>query len=261
MIVRYVEQYPTEDHGRRGGETERVAYRVGRGPHAPDRRDDAMADDHAGPHIELIENGPLRYRRGREGERQGALLRPDRTEIEARENVLLCRCGASDRKPFCDNTHVGIGFTSEKKWKPGAGSMIDHVGERVTIHDNRALCAHVEYCVEDLPNVFDRSKRPWVNPDGASAEEIIALCRKCPSGALSCTVDGVLYRDYADRPPAVIATREGPYYLEGYVEVPGEPFSQGHSEEHCTLCRCGESRNKPLCDGKHWDVGFVDREE
>jgi CDGSH-type Zn-finger protein len=219
-----------------------------------------MDSEHAGPHIELVEDGPLRYRRGEE-EPKGALLGPDRSEIEARDNVLLCRCGASARKPFCDGAHVGIGFSSARKWKPGAGSTTDHVGEHITIHDNRALCAHVEYCVTDLPNVFDRSKRPWVNPDGASVEEIVALCRKCPSGALSCTVDGVLYRNYDDRAPAVVATSDVPYFLEGYVEVIDEPFSEGYSEEHCTLCRCGESRNKPLCDGRHWDVGFVNRED
>lgn len=220
-----------------------------------------MADDHAGPHIEPMENGPLRYRRGAEGEIRGMLQGPDRAEIEARETVLLCRCGASNRKPFCDGTHVGVGFSSKRKWKPGAGNLVDHVGAGVTIHDNRGLCAHVEYCVEELPQVFDRSKRPWVNPDGASVEAIVALCKKCPSGALSCTVDGVLYRNYDERPPVVIATHEGPYYLEGYVEVVGEEFSEGYSEEHCTLCRCGESRNKPLCDGRHWDVGFVNRED
>lgn len=212
-----------------------------------------------GPHIEPLENGPLRYHRGSDPERQGTLQGPDRAEVPIRDSALLCRCGRSERKPFCDGSHVASGFTGEKKWKPGAGKLIDHVGTHVTIHDNRALCAHVEYCVLELPSVFDRSKRPWVDPDGASVEEIVALCRKCPSGALSCTVDGVLYRNYDERQPTVIASAEGPYFLEGGVVVLGEPFSEGHSTEHCTLCRCGESRNKPLCDGKHWDVGFVER--
>ena len=214
-----------------------------------------------GPRVEPIDDGPLRYRRGNDPARQGSLQGPDRTQIEIRDSALLCRCGHSDRKPFCDGSHVSVGFSSEKKWKPGAGTVIDHAGARVTIHDNRALCAHVEYCTNELPSVFDRSKRPWVDPDGASVEEIIALCRRCPSGALSCTVDGVLYRNYDERPPVVIASSDGPYFLQGGVEVADEPFSEGYSTEHCTLCRCGESRNKPLCDGRHWDVGFINRRD
>jgi CDGSH-type Zn-finger protein len=69
----------------------------------------------------------------------------------------------------------------------------------------------------------------------------------------------VLYRNHAERPPTVIASAEGPYFVEGGVAVLGEPFSEVCSTEHCTLCRCEESRNKPLCDGKHRDVGFTDR--
>lgn len=221
-----------------------------------------MPDDiHSGPHIELVEDGPLRYRRGEDPEHQGTLHGPDGTQVPIRDSALLCRCGASDRKPFCDGSHVGVGFSSRRNWKPGAGRLTDHVGARVTIHDNRALCAHVEYCVQELPSVFDRNKRPWIDPDGASPEEIIALCRKCPSGALSCTVDGVLYRNYDERPPRVIASKEGPYFLEGGVRVVEEAEFEGGSHEHCTLCRCGQSRNKPRCDGKHWDVGFTDRKD
>jgi CDGSH-type Zn-finger protein/uncharacterized Fe-S cluster protein YjdI len=213
-----------------------------------------------GPRIEPIDDGPLRYRRGADPDRRGALRRPDGTEVTCGDTVLLCRCGASDRKPFCDGSHVTVGFASERIWK-GHGRLVDHVGARVTIHDDRALCAHVEYCVNELPSVFDRSKRPWIDPDGARVEEIIALVRKCPSGALSCTVDGVLYRNYEDREPCVTASKEGPYFVEGGVEVAGVEPLVGASDEHCTLCRCGHSHNKPLCDGRHWDVGFTDRSD
>jgi len=38
----------------------------------------------------------------------------DGTEYEKRNRVTLCRCGRSENKPFCDATHVLIGFTDEK---------------------------------------------------------------------------------------------------------------------------------------------------
>ncbi|UCF86408.1 MAG: CDGSH iron-sulfur domain-containing protein [Desulfobacteraceae bacterium] len=30
------------------------------------------------------------------------------------------------------------------------------------------------------------------------------------------------------------------------------------SNEHCTLCRYGSSKNKLFCDGTQWEIGFKD---
>jgi len=208
------------------------------------------------PRIEAVPDGPLAYERGG-ALAHGDLLDAHRRPIEAPDAALLCRCGASDRKPFCDGSHVVVGFSSARKWKAGAGTRIDHVGRAITIHDNRVLCAHVEYCVEELPAVFDRSRTPWIDPDAASVEEIVALIERCPSGALSYSIDGVEHRD-VDRPPAVVTAKNGPYLVEGGIEIAGEVTAPDASTEHCTLCRCGASYNKPFCEGKHWKVGFED---
>jgi CDGSH iron-sulfur domain-containing protein 3 len=37
---------------------------------------------------------------------------PSGDEIAHKDDVLLCRCGHSKDKPFCDGTHVKIGFGS-----------------------------------------------------------------------------------------------------------------------------------------------------
>ncbi len=39
----------------------------------------------------------------------------DGTVYELRNRVTLCRCGKSENKPFCDSTHVEIGFQAEEK--------------------------------------------------------------------------------------------------------------------------------------------------
>jgi CDGSH-type Zn-finger protein len=45
--------------------------------------------------IEYAENGPLRVKK------------------EGKVEMVLCRCGFSSNKPFCDGTHVKIGFKAK----------------------------------------------------------------------------------------------------------------------------------------------------
>jgi CDGSH-type Zn-finger protein len=37
----------------------------------------------------------------------------DGTQYEVRNRVTLCRCGRSENKPFCDSTHVLVGFSDQ----------------------------------------------------------------------------------------------------------------------------------------------------
>lgn len=55
----------------------------------------------------------------------------------------------------------------------------------VTIVWKNSLCWHSGHCVRELPEVFDRSKHPWIKPDGAGTEEIVEQVKRCPSRALS----------------------------------------------------------------------------
>ena len=171
--------------------------------------------------------------------------------------AALCRCGGSSNKPFCDGTHGTNGF-SDKRLNDGSADKRDnYAGARLTIHDNRGICAHAGRCTDGLPAVFKLATEPWIDPDGATVEAILDTVKKCPSGALSYSIDGVEHRDQ-DREPMVTVTKNGPYALTGGVEVAVADRAEGASTEHCTMCRCGGSKNKPFCDGTHWHIGFQD---
>jgi CDGSH-type Zn-finger protein len=171
--------------------------------------------------------------------------------------VALCRCGGSNNKPFCDGTHGTIGFSDRRLADGSLDRRDSYAGKRITVHDNRGICSHAGFCTDSLKSVFRMGSEPWIDPDGAAVQEIVATIRKCPSGALSYSIDGVEHRDQ-EREAAVTVTDHGPYAVTGGVELLGVAFGQEASREHYTLCRCGASKNKPFCDGSHWQVEFRD---
>jgi CDGSH-type Zn-finger protein len=185
-------------------------------------------------------------------------LRNSRGEaLAARPEMALCRCGGSANKPFCDGTHARIGFSSKKLRERTSDRRDDYVGEQVTIHDNRGICQHAGYCTDELAAVFKLHQEPWIDPNGATKEAIIAQVRRCPSGALSYSIGGVEFRDQ-DREPAITVSKDGPYRITGGIALNDGPWGEGASREHYALCRCGGSKNKPFCDGTHWYNGFKD---
>jgi len=175
----------------------------------------------------------------------------------AAPSVALCRCGGSSNKPFCDGTHGKNGFRDDNTADPAKNRRNAYAGKRITIFDNRAICAHAAFCTDELKSVFRHHDTPWIDPDGAEVDRVIATIRKCPSGALSYAIDGVK-AEPPRRAPMVTVTDHGPYAVTGGIELVGVKLGAGASPEHYTLCRCGASKNKPFCDGSHWDVGFKD---
>lgn len=57
-------------------------------------------------------------------------------------------------------------------------------GTDVDVSFDPEVCAHAGECVKGLPLVFDTAARPWIQPDGAAAADVIEVVGRCPSGAL-----------------------------------------------------------------------------
>ena len=203
------------------------------------------------PTIECSQDGPYVVRNLEQ-------LRNSRGEpIPTRRTLSLCRCGGSANKPFCDGTHSTIGFSGEKLTDGLRDKRKSYQGKKITIHDNRGICSHAGFCTDHLTAVFSSERKPWIDPDGATVEALIEVIKQCPSGALSYSIEDAEHRDQA-RDPMITVSKDGPYYVTGGLELKDQSRGQGASEEHYTLCRCGASKNKPFCDGTHWEINFAD---
>jgi len=219
------------------------------------------------PKILTLQNGPYYLLNSMEPKIVENLQNSKGELLSTIQGVALCRCGASKTKPFCDGTHGTIGFSSENKAtdtdteeKLIKDKRKSYVGKSITIHDNRKICSHAAECVNNLPSVFRLNARPWIDTDGASTEQIINTIRKCPSGALSYSIDGVEYKDQNETRPMITTSKDGPLVITEGMNLIGDgiQFGDGASKEHYTLCRCGASNNKPFCDGMHKVINFKD---
>lgn len=209
------------------------------------------------PRIACLPNGPYYLLNDMQAAPVPNLRRASGDACATVHGVALCRCGGSKNKPFCDGTHGRNGFRDRNEADAAQNARKTYAGKRITIFDNRALCAHAGFCTDELKSVFRQHDTPWIDPNGASVERIVSTIRKCPSGALSYAIDGV-EAEPPRRAPMVTVTDNGPYAVTGGIELMDVEFGDGASVEHYTLCRCGASKNKPFCDGSHWDVGFKD---
>jgi len=125
-------------------------------------------------------------------------------------------------------------------------------GGKMQLRFEAKLCIHSRFCVTGAPKVFLANVQgPWIHPDDMDVEELAAVARECPSGAIQYTrKDGA--PDERAPPVNLISTREaGPYAFRGALTIDGALFGR-----RATLCRCGASKNKPFCDSSHKEIGF-----
>ncbi len=174
--------------------------------------------------------------------------------------AFLCRCGQSRSKPFCDGSHKRVGFDgTEAASRDRIEARRDtYAGDGIAIYDDRRRCSHAGACTDGLPEVFKLRVEPWIDARAAPADAVAATVDRCPSGALAHAPEPGAEPREEPMEPSVGALRDGPYRLRGAVQViaaDGEPYERRNRQ---ALCRCGQSKNKPFCDGTHWDAGFED---
>lgn len=179
-----------------------------------------------------------------------------------RESFSLCRCGSSKNKPYCDNTHNTKRFNGKE-----TASTKDYVeqaeriqGPELDLTDAEDLCSGARFCHRS-GGTWDNTK----NSNDPKAKKIaIETACNCPSGRL------VAWNKKTEEPiepelqPSIGILEDpqkklsGPIWLKGGIDLKSENGTKYEKRNRITLCRCGNSKNKPFCDGKHLDSGFND---
>ena len=67
----------------------------------------------------------------------------------------------------------------------GGIAMQEYGSDKLVVRYDPAICIHAGECVRGLPSVFNLSKKPWIDVNGASAAAVIEQVKRCPSGALT----------------------------------------------------------------------------
>jgi CDGSH-type Zn-finger protein len=184
-----------------------------------------------------------------------SILASDNSDIETPRVCSLCRCGESKYKPKCDGSHSLAGFVGTRE-DSEKNTPEHYAGKDITIVFDRYLCMGNGACGE-LEAVFGTHDAPKYEPDAASVDAIIATIRKCPSGALSYVVNNEHLKDYFHE-EKIVVEQNGPLHVQGKVTLIDDQDSDQllPMADHYTLCRCGGSKKKPLCDGSHEKNGF-----
>jgi CDGSH-type Zn-finger protein len=166
----------------------------------------------------------------------------------------LCRCGHSAKKPFCDSSHISQGFdgTCTADRAPGATRRKLYPGVGFTMSDDESLCAGYAYC--------DRKGGVWRTvskaADPAMRAEVLQQIVNCPSGRLQYTLDGKQEPEEPKFAPTVAAIPDGALWVLGGVAIETHDGFTYETRNRQLLCRCGQSGNKPFCDGTHRNVNF-----
>jgi CDGSH-type Zn-finger protein len=171
----------------------------------------------------------------------------------------LCRCGQSGDMPFCDSTHRRVGFDGTETADTGLTERRKFVypdSTRIIVKKDSSLCMQSGFCAFRDVGTGDLVASTG---DTRTRALVMAMVERCPSGSLTYRIERDGPEIEPDLPQQVAVTTEitsegpiaGPLWVTGGIPVLRSDGQPMETRNRVTLCNCGHSRNKPLCDGTH----------
>ncbi len=178
------------------------------------------------------------------------------------EPVALCRCGESKNKPYCDGAHF------EAAWDPRITARREQLldgaqtfeGPDMSLTDNENYCVFARFC--------DAKGRVWnlvsETDNPTKRDYMVHEANMCPGGRLSAWDNSTEQPIEPHYDPSLALIQDKPLAVSGGLWVRGGiPVQNEHGDTYeirnrVVLCRCGQSSNKPFCNGAHASIRFRD---
>jgi CDGSH-type Zn-finger protein len=217
--------------------------------------------------IVVLRNGPYLVK--------GGILLADKTQVvtehgepitwktgrtyETGESYILCRCGKSKTMPLCDATHNKIGFDGTETADERPSSERQEAfpgGKQIVVRHDDYLCMESGFCGTRWATI---QQLILLTEETGARSQVIAMVERCPSGSLVYRLQEEERDIEPDLPRRIAFTTDilsegevrGAYWVTGGIPIrrsDGKPFEV---RNRVTLCSCGRSKKKPLCDGAH----------
>jgi CDGSH-type Zn-finger protein len=179
--------------------------------------------------------------------------------IETPETYELCRCGKSKYGPLCDVTHALIDFDGTETADTGVTAerqVTFEGGTRIVVKRDYSVCMESGFCGNRITDVEEMVPH---TEDTQVRAQVMAMIERCPSGSYAYSLEEGEDDVEPDLPQQIAQSTEitsdgpieGPLWVTGGIPIEradGQPFE---TRNRVTLCDCGLSKSKPLCDGTH----------
>jgi CDGSH-type Zn-finger protein len=171
----------------------------------------------------------------------------------------LCRCSQSKNKPFCDDSHLTVGFDGTETADTGASAdrrRRFRSGTHLIVQKDPTLCMESGFCGLRNAGIVQLAAG---SDDPATRSLVIAMVERCPSGALTYHIEAGDSDIEPDLPQQIADSTEitsegpiaGPLWVTGGIPIERSDGQPMETRNRVTLCNCGASGIKPLCDGTH----------